>query len=171
MFSRLIRAPWFILTVAIATVAQTGGTYDLSHNVIASGGGSNSTGGTYVVGGTVGQPIAGVQSSGGTLNVRGGFWTPHLLATTAAGVSISGRIRTATGAGIQNVALTLTNASTGEIRTSRSTSFGYYRFVDIPVGQVYVLTVTARRYSFDPSSRVLIIHDELNDEDFVALPD
>lgn len=55
-------------------VGQTGGTYDLSHNVVAGGGGSNSVGGTFMVSGTAGQAAAGALSTGGQFSLAGGFW-------------------------------------------------------------------------------------------------
>src|SRR5690349_14890693 len=62
--------------------AQTGDNYDLSHNVIAPGGGSNSAGGGFSVDGTIGQPSAGVISTGSGFSVQGGFWTFQSLAPT-----------------------------------------------------------------------------------------
>ncbi|MEO8574881.1 MAG: carboxypeptidase-like regulatory domain-containing protein [Pyrinomonadaceae bacterium] len=161
---------FLLLCQHLAAPAQTGGGYDLSHNVIASGGGSQSTGASFTLDGTIGQGIAGTVSSGGTLTVRGGFWPQNAFAPTAAGTSISGRIRTADGQGIRSVSLSLTNASTGEISTTLSSSFGYYRFEEIPVGQIYILTVSAKRFSFNPDTRVITLLDELTDEDFNALP-
>lgn len=158
----------FILSFSIA--AQTGGPYDLSHNVVAAGGGSNSTGGTYKIDGTVGQGSAGVQSSGSTLSVRGGFWYFQSFAPTAAGTSISGQVRTSDENGIRNVTLTLTNVSTGDVRTALSSAFGYYRFDDVPVGEFYQLQVRSKRYTFKSDVRFINLVDELSEVDFVALP-
>ena len=171
MFSKSIRTMTMVFGIATVIVAQTGGSYDLSHNMIASGGGSSSTGGTFSVDGTAGQAIAGIQSNGSTLSVRSGFWVPHQFAPTAAGISVSGQVLSAAGGGIRNVIVTLTNAATGEIRTSRSSTFGNYRFDDVPVGHVYMLSVTSKRYTFDPAFRVLIIRDEITEENFTALPE
>ncbi len=72
----------FILIVVIAlvlalrampTVAQTGGTYDLTWNSIDGGGVTFATGGAYSLGGTIGQPDAGTLSGGG-YTLTGGFW-------------------------------------------------------------------------------------------------
>ncbi len=150
--------------------AQTGGTFDLSHNVIAGGGGSTSTGGTYIVDGTVGQPLAGTQSTGGAFNLRGGFWAFGSFVPTAASASITGRIRTIDGRGIRNVRLTLVNAQTGAAFYALSSSFGYYRFGQIPAGQSYILTVGAKRFTFNPNSRIITLFDDLANEDFTAEP-
>ena len=58
---------------ALPTVAQTGGTYDLSWNSIDGGGATFATGGNYSLGGTIGQADAGVLS-GGAYTLTGGFW-------------------------------------------------------------------------------------------------
>jgi len=158
----------FITSLPIAS--QTGGSYDLSHNVIASGGGSNSTGGTYTVDGTAGQGIAGVQSSNPSLSVRGGFWVFQPLAPTAAGTTISGRVVTTDEYGITNARLTLTNAATGEVRTILTSSFGYYRFDDVPVGAFYQLQVSTKRYVFKEDTRFFNLVDEVTDVNFVGVP-
>ena len=62
-----------LLLVASSSLAQTGGSYDLTWNTIDGGGATFSTGGSYRVGGTVGQPDAGL-SSAGAFVLNGGFW-------------------------------------------------------------------------------------------------
>ncbi|MEP7037147.1 MAG: carboxypeptidase-like regulatory domain-containing protein, partial [Acidobacteriota bacterium] len=59
--------------------------------------------------------------------------------TTAAPVSIGGRVMTMSGRGIANVRLTLTDAN-GQVRTARTTSFGYYHFDDVRAGETYILS-------------------------------
>ncbi len=153
---------------AVIIKGQVGGTYNLSHNVIA-GGGSRSVGAQFTVEGTAGQNLAGVLSGGGMYSVRGGFWAFEAFAPTAAGVSISGRVLTANGAGIRSVSLFLTNATTGETRHALSSSFGYYRFDEIAVGQTYILTVHSKRFAFEPNTIVIKVTSELTDVDFHAL--
>jgi len=169
MFLRALFLLMLLMSIAPILAAQTGGQFDLSHNVVA-GGGTRSTGGTITIEGTVGQNLAGVQSSNGTFSIRGGFWAFTQLAPTAAEVSVGGRVVTAEGQGIRSVTLTLTNLSTGEIRTALSSSFGYYSFFDVPVGQIYSITIRSKRFSFDPDTRVFSVVDELTDVDFSALP-
>ena len=156
-----------ILSFSITLASgQTGGAFTITQSVIASGGGQNSAGSTFSLDGTIGQALAGTQSTGGSFNVRGGFWAAQ-FAPTAAGASISGRIKTESGKGIRNVQLTLTG-STGEIFYARSGTFGYYRFDDIPVGQSYILTVSAKRYLFAENTRIITLLDELTDIDFLG---
>lgn len=85
---------------------------------------------------------------------------------TAANVSISGRILTPDGAGLINAKVILTDAH-GNSRTAVSTSFGYYRFDQIAVGQVYFLNVASKRYQFSP--QVVTVMEELNDLNFSAV--
>ncbi|MGH9947714.1 MAG: carboxypeptidase-like regulatory domain-containing protein [Pyrinomonadaceae bacterium] len=158
-----------VLLLTFSAAAQTGGTYDLSHSVIATGGGSNSSGGTYRVDGTIGQPIAGTESVNTPFSLRGGFWAFQQFAPTAAGVSISGGVTDARGRGIRNIIFTLA-APDGSIRSARSATFGYFRFDDVPSGQTYVLTISAKRYIFADPIRVIAINDDLTGIDFIALP-
>jgi len=61
-----------LLLVGGATLAQTGGEYDLSWSTV-DGGGSTSTGGDYALSGTAGQCDAGALV-GGEYTLLGGFW-------------------------------------------------------------------------------------------------
>ncbi len=72
---------WASATGALA-VAQGGGGYDLSDNVIAGGGATFSTGGGFILGGTIGQSDAGTLS-GATYVDAGGFWTKLSRAAAA----------------------------------------------------------------------------------------
>lgn len=158
-----------ILYFAFSVAAQTDGTYDLRHSVIAGGGGSStSTGGVYNVSGTLGQAAAGTSSNGGTFDLHGGFWF-QTLAPTAAAVSIAGRVTSADGRGIRNLRLTLT-APDGAIRRATTSTFGYYAFDGVEVGRTYILEITAKRYTFSNPTRVFMLQDALTDIDFVALP-
>lgn len=153
----------------LATVAaQTGGTFDLSRSVIASGGGSNSTGGTFSVSGTAGQHVAGTSSNGASFDLHGGFWFQN-LAPTAAAVSITGRVTTADGQGIRNARLTLISPN-GARRTAATSTFGYYAFDGVEVGQTYVLEVVSKRYAFANTTRVFSLQDHVTGMDFTAMP-
>ncbi len=88
-------------------------------------------------------------------------------APTAATVSISGRVTTASGRGIKNVRLTLTDSS-GQIRTATTSSFGYYRFDDVLAGETYILSAVGKRYTFSQPVRVLSINDAADGVDFIA---
>lgn len=158
---------FFVLLCYITIQAQTGGSYDLSHNVVASGGGSGSTGGNFKIDGTIGQPSAGTNSTGGTYDLRGGFWTFETLAPTAASVTISGRVMTANGRGISNARITLT-AGDGTIRRTQTSSFGFYRFAEVEVGNVYILEAASKRFVFTNPTLVLSVQGEITNADFIA---
>ncbi len=85
-------------------------------------------------------------------------------ATTAANVSLAGRIVTANGNGVNGATVTVVD-DTGFARTVRTGSFGYYRFDDLTAGRTYIVNVTGR-YTFAP--RVVQLIDSLYDIDFVA---
>ncbi len=148
--------------------AQTGGTFDLSHSVIAGGGGSNSTGGTFNVSGTAGQIVAGTASSSSParFDLHGGFWFQNLTPTAAA-VSITGRVTTSNGQGLRNARLTLTSPD-GARRTAITSTFGYYAFDGVEVGQTYVLEIGSRKYTFANPTRIFSLQDHVTDMDFVA---
>ncbi|MGB5013911.1 MAG: hypothetical protein WBO68_07745 [Pyrinomonadaceae bacterium] len=89
------------------------------------------------------------------------------LIPTSANVSVSGRISSAAGNGIKNVIVTLVSPN-GSVLTSRTSTFGYFRFDEIAVGETYVISVNSKRYTFDPSSQILSVNEELTNIDFVA---
>jgi glucose/arabinose dehydrogenase len=87
--------------------------------------------------------------------------------TTAATATVSGRVMTASGRGIRNVLVTMTDES-GNVRTARSTSFGLYRFADVPAGATYIFTVSGKRFTFRNNTRVQSIVEDTDDINFVA---
>ncbi len=106
----------------------------------------------------------------GTITVAGAVITVNQLAApTAANVSVAGRLLTAGGSGIRNAIVTLTDTQ-GNIRTARTNSFGYYRFVDVGVGATYTLTPNSKAYTFDPASRLLNVEEDVAGIDFTGNP-
>jgi len=69
----VIRSSLFALLASVAA-AQTGGGYELTWSVIASGGETLSAASGYELGGTIGQANAGALA-GGDYSVQGGFWS------------------------------------------------------------------------------------------------
>ena len=100
-------------------------------------------------------------------SVAGG-WGIEFLQTTAAGVSLSGRVMTAEGAGIRNARVVISGESLPEPRIVTTGSFGYYSFDGLQSGQTYVVTVNSQRYTFTVPSRVITLVDNLTDVDFTA---
>ena len=87
--------------------------------------------------------------------------------TTAASVTVSGRVRTAKGQGITNVRVTLTN-SKGETQTVISGINGAFQFTDVPAGETYIFSAAAKRYRFSHPTQVHSILEDTDDIDFVA---
>lgn len=88
-------------------------------------------------------------------------------ASTAALVTVGGRITTADGRGIKNVLVSMTDIA-GNTRIVQTSAFGYYRFANVPAGDVYIFGVSAKRFSFGNSIQVRNIAAETDDVNFVA---
>jgi hypothetical protein len=82
-------------------------------------------------------------------------------------VSVGGRVMTADGRGIRNAHVTLT-APDDETRPVMTAAFGYYRFENVIVGEVYVISVAAKRFTFSRPTQVRFISEEINDVNFIA---
>ena len=86
---------------------------------------------------------------------------------SAANVSIDGRVMLQAGNGIRNVRVALIQAD-GTLLVTKTSSFGYYRFEDIPAGQNVVVSLAAKLYTFTPSTRVVTLNEDLTDFDWVS---
>ena len=84
-----------------------------------------------------------------------------VAAPTAASVAISGRIFNFSREGIADAVVSLINSS-GEVQTTRTNSFGYYRFAEVAAGETYTVTVRHRRYQFQPQILNVLEDIELN---------
>lgn len=157
----------FAINVADAQVAGNP-PYTLEQAVIASGGGTSTDAGSiFSLTGTTGQFAAGTNSTNSPFTVRSGFFTVPSFAPTAASVMVSGRILTLDGNGLTNARVILTN-SQGNSWMAISSSFGYYRFDDVAVGETYILTVSSKRYQFNP--QVVTVMEEITELNFSAIP-
>ena len=115
----------------------------------------------------------GLKSSGGTFNIQfgatGDIPVPSVdvaTSTTAAAVSVSGRVSTPDGRGLRNATVSITD-SNGVTRTATTSSFGFYSFDNVASGQQYTIRVSSRLYRF--ASRTLQVNDTLTNIDFVGL--
>lgn len=86
---------------------------------------------------------------------------------TAASFSVRGRVTTSEGQPIAKARIVMLAAS-GETRTALSNSFGYYRFADVPAGEIYVISITHKRYLFAP--QVLTVIEQIENLNFTAQP-
>ncbi len=99
-----------------------------------------------------------------------GGWGLEFVGPTAAQASITGRVTTADGLGIRNAEMVLTGNSLETPLRVTTSSFGYYNFDGLEIGETYVLTVNSRRFTFQAPSRVISLVDNAVDMDFVAQP-
>lgn len=90
------------------------------------------------------------------------------LAPSAAGATISGRVLTGSGQGIRNATVMLTGGTLPSPIIKYSTTFGSYSFENLPVGENYVVTVMAKRFTFENSSQVFNLTDSITDADFIS---
>jgi hypothetical protein len=156
---------YLILWLSLSVTAQTGGTYQIEKSVVVTGGGA-SLGGSLALESTTGQPLAGGPVQGSPYSLSNGFWTFNLV-PTAARVSIGGRVTTPDGRGIRSVLVSLTSQS-GEVRYLRTGSFGSYRFDEVTVGEIYILTASGKKFVFTNPTLVINVTEELNNLNFVA---
>jgi len=93
--------------------------------------------------------------------------TTTVGSATAASVSVSGRVLTRQGRGIRNVIVRLVDEQ-GQHKITTTTSFGYFRFADVPAGQTYTISVSGKKYSFTQPARVLNLTGDADEINFVA---
>lgn len=156
----------FLILLSSNAFGQSGGIFEISQAVIASGSSERPTGGIFALDATTGQALAGTNSTGGIFRASGGFWTSP-LAPSAARVSLGGRVITAQGSGIRNVIVILTAAS-GAIRATQSGTFGAFRFENVEVGGTYIISVASKRYGFGQPTQIRTVQEEIADLEFVA---
>ena len=153
-----------VLALLVTTVwTQSGGQFVIEKSVI-SGGGGRSAGGLFSLDGTAGQPLAGTVSGGGTFALAGGFWGGGVAAISF--VTISGQVFTATGQGLRNATVVLTDPL-GVRRTVFTSSLGFYSFSGVQSGQTYDISVLSKRFRFQ--TRNLAINSDLTDVNFVGI--
>jgi hypothetical protein len=159
-----------LLVIGAPAQVSSGGSYTLNQAIIASGGGasSNAPGNNYRVEGTAGQPAAGTFALGGSYTVRSGFWAPNPFAPTAAGASIDGRVLGLFGEGLPNTTLILSGGTLLVPRTARTSPFGYFRFEDVEVGQVYILSIRNKKYGFGQNTQIISLLEDVTDIIFQA---
>jgi len=90
--------------------------------------------------------------------------------TTAARVSVGGRVTDDFGNGLARTTLTIVNTANSERFTTVSNSFGYYQFDGLEVGNFYIISAYNKRYTFETDTHVLNLNDAVEDMDFRASP-
>lgn len=149
---RLFLSVLFLLASLTASItAQTGGGFDLSQNVIAAGGGSQSVGGGFSLDGVAGQTAGGVRIFGGSFSFVDGFWAFEVNVPTAAGVYARGRVSTLDGSGIEGVTVELLDTFTGEMRSAVTSAKGRFHFEDLEATHFYIVMVKTKQYLISPA--------------------
>jgi hypothetical protein len=87
---------------------------------------------------------------------------------TAASVSVSGRTLNASGGPLSRVKVTIQNTITNETQTVNTNSLGRYQFDGLRVGDFYIITVTSKRYAFEPDTYSFVLNDVVENLDFTA---
>jgi Carboxypeptidase regulatory-like domain len=90
------------------------------------------------------------------------------LAPSAGGANLSGRVRTADGTGISNVVITISGGQLASPISTRSSSFGYYSFSDLPAGESYVVSAASKRFTFSNPTQVINLLGTQDNVDFVS---
>ncbi len=114
-----------------------------------------------------GDPIANADAA---VVVQVDMGADEFYLTTAAGVSISGRVMTAEGRGITNTRVTVTGNTLMQPRVVLTGRGGSYTITDLQAGETYIVTVGSRRFTFNMPSRVISLVDNITDADFIANP-
>ena len=94
--------------------------------------------------------------------------TARIQSPTAADISIDGQARTTADAPIENVLITVLNAATGDIRTARTDSNGYFVVEGLEVNTVYIVSARHKRYSFPDGPITLNLTDSVTGLGFVG---
>lgn len=90
-----------------------------------------------------------------------------LALPTAAGASVSGMVMSAEGRAVRNAGVSMTNTH-GVTRNALSNNFGYYRFMDVPVGMNYIVSVRSKQYTF--STQIVFVGDEITNLNLIGEP-
>ncbi|HEX8249501.1 MAG TPA: carboxypeptidase-like regulatory domain-containing protein [Pyrinomonadaceae bacterium] len=96
------------------------------------------------------------------------FQVQAAATVSAATVTVGGRVTNSRGYGIGGVVVSINGGSLSEPLFARTSPFGYYSFEGIAAGQTYVVTVSSKTHTFNPSSRVIEVQDSVGDADFVS---
>jgi glycosidase len=88
--------------------------------------------------------------------------------TTAAQVSLTGRIVNNRGGALRRVTVALRDLTTGETRTTQTDGDGFYRFYDLTAGASVLVAPRSKIYAFMPESRFLTLTESLIAADFMG---
>jgi Carboxypeptidase regulatory-like domain len=81
---------------------------------------------------------------------------------------VSGRLFTASNIPVRSASVII-NDGAGHIFFTVTSSLGYYVFDNVPAGGPYTISVSSKRYTFDPVN--VMVNNNLADQNLTALPD
>ena len=91
----------------------------------------------------------------------------NITAPTAAAAAVGGKVTDALGRGIAKARVSMTDTN-GNTQTTLTNSFGFFNFTDVPAGQNYIFSVTAKRYNFTNNTQLLFVAEDTDNLNFVA---
>jgi hypothetical protein len=109
---------------------------------------------------------SGGTGAAGTLRIDN--FQVQAMSVSAATVSVGGRVTNASGYGIGGVVVSINGGSLSEALYARTSPFGYYNFEGIAAGLTYVVTVSSKTHTFNPSTRIIDVQDSVGNADFVS---
>lgn len=69
--------------------------------------------------------------------------------------SITGRVVATNGRGVRRATVSVMNLQTLETQTRLTNDFGYFRINDLPIINLYLVTVESKSHSFLPSDQLV----------------
>lgn len=107
------------------------------------------------------------QNAPEALNQGAAYFFLNSFSPTSSEVSLSGRVTTSGDRPISNATLTLTGDD-NSVKVIQTGSLGHYNFTGVVAGRSYVLTVSARRFTFADAVRLISANADAADMNFVA---
>lgn len=83
--------------------------------------------------------------------------------------AVYGQALDAMGRGISRAEVTILNVDTQETRTALTNGFGRFKFPELQVGNLYIVTIQHKRYNFKPNSQAFNLLGDKDDVDFVGI--
>lgn len=107
---------------------------------------------------------ANIIAAGANVELVGGI---NGSVTTAANAAVSGRVTVGKN-GLSNINVTISGGSLPHTLSIKTNSFGNYKFDNLPTGETYILTVSAKKYMFTTPTRIVNLNEDVTDADFTA---
>ena len=85
--------------------------------------------------------------------------------TVETGANVGGQVTTPDGRGLR-ATVTITNPQ-GVVRSAQTSSFGFYTFDNVALGQQHTVRALSRRYRFN--QQVVTVNDNLSNVNFIGL--